>query len=234
MEAMRAFIGFLHQQYSQDAQLAATLILLELPNLMVLLDRVSAAGDPVATIDLATELFMLLQPLGKPRLLEKVGAMRDAAAKLLGEHWSHAQFESQRTRIEQLLAAGRLREALEGATELHQRSLAAGESAYAIADYDIAMACSLLGRVLRIGGAAGQALPLLQDAERRFDAVERQKPGCGAARMASVSLTEQGDCLRNLGRLDEAAKAYEEKIRRAEKLEDARQVAVGKLPRSDT
>jgi tetratricopeptide (TPR) repeat protein len=41
-------------------------------------------------------------------------------------------------------------------------------------------------------------------------------------------LTEQGNCLRDLGRLDEAAGAYEENNRRAEKLEDARQVAVGK------
>ncbi len=46
--------------------------------------------------------------------------------------------------------------------------------------------------------------------------------------MASVCLAERGDCLRNLGRLDEAATAYEENIRRAEKLEDDRQVAVGK------
>src|SRR5438094_3056434 len=102
---------------------------------MVLLDRVSTAGDPEATIDLATKLFDLLQNLGKPHLLEKVGAVRDAAAQLLGEHWSHAQFQSQRTRIEQLLGAGRLREALEGISQLHQRSLAAGESAYADADY---------------------------------------------------------------------------------------------------
>jgi hypothetical protein len=130
VEAMQAFVGFLHQQTSQDAQLAATLALLELPNLMVVLDQVSAAGDPVVTIDLATDLFRLLQFLGKPRLLEKVGAVRDTAAKLLGEHWSHAQFQSQRTRIEQLLATGRLREALDGASGLHQRSLAAGESAY--------------------------------------------------------------------------------------------------------
>jgi hypothetical protein len=36
----------------------------------------------------------------------KVGVVRDAAAKLLGEHRSHAQFESQRTHIEQLLVAG--------------------------------------------------------------------------------------------------------------------------------
>lgn len=46
--------------------------------------------------------------------------------------------------------------------------------------------------------------------------------------MASVYLTDRGDCLQDLGRLDEAADAYEESIRRAEKLPDERQVAVGK------
>lgn len=177
---------------------------------------------------MATQLFVLLQFLGKPRLLDKVGMLRDAAARQLGEDWSHAQFQSQRTRIEQLVDTGRLREALEDATELHQRSLAAGESAYAGADYDIAGSCWLLGRVLRLGGAAGQALPLLQDAERRFEAIERRTSGRGA-RMASASLTEQGDCLLALGRLDEAAEAYEESIRRAEELKDARGGAVGKI-----
>ena len=47
--------------------------------------------------------------------------------------------------------------------------------------------------------------------------------------MASKSLTEQGDCLQALGRLDEAAVAYEEGIKRSEKLADTRQVAVGKI-----
>ncbi len=47
--------------------------------------------------------------------------------------------------------------------------------------------------------------------------------------MASVCFTEQGDCLRDLGRLDEAAAAYEEAIRRAEQLGDDRDVAVGKV-----
>jgi tetratricopeptide (TPR) repeat protein len=82
---------------------------------------------------------------------------------------------------------------------------------------------------LKSGGAAGQALPFLEDAQRRFEAVEQRTPGRGAARMAAASLTEQGDCLQDLGRLDEAAETYEENNRRAEELEDARQAAVGKL-----
>ncbi len=47
--------------------------------------------------------------------------------------------------------------------------------------------------------------------------------------MASVCFAEQGDCLRDLGRLDEAAAAYEEGIRRAEKRGADRDVAIGKL-----
>jgi tetratricopeptide (TPR) repeat protein len=46
--------------------------------------------------------------------------------------------------------------------------------------------------------------------------------------MASVSLTEQGDCLLLLGRYGAAAAAYEESIRKAEKRGALRDVAVGK------
>ncbi len=85
------------------------------------------------------------------------------------------------------------------------------------------MAHILLGRVLNTGGAAAQALPYLQEAQRRFEALGERGAG-----MASVVLAEQGDCLLALGQLDAAAAAYEENIQRAEKLEDTRQVAVGK------
>jgi tetratricopeptide (TPR) repeat protein len=50
----------------------------------------------------------------------------------------------------------------------------------------------------------------------------------GAERMASVCLTQQGDCLCDLGRYEAAADAYEEAIRRAEQRGDLRGVAVGK------
>ncbi|MGB3917861.1 MAG: tetratricopeptide repeat protein, partial [Thiothrix litoralis] len=73
------------------------------------------------------------------------------------------------------------------------------------------------------GGAAAQALPYLQEAQRRFAAL-----GESGARMASVTLTKQGDCLQALGQLDAAEAAYEDAIARSEKLEDTRQVAAGK------
>jgi tetratricopeptide (TPR) repeat protein len=46
--------------------------------------------------------------------------------------------------------------------------------------------------------------------------------------MASTCLTEQADCLRDLGRYDAAAAAYEESIRKDEKRGALRDVAVGK------
>ena len=229
VQAMRQYAEFLRQQQSRNTELAATLTLLELPNLFALLDIVQQAGDPEATIGLATSLHQLLQELGKPRLLERVGHVRDAAVATLGEGWSHAQFEATRTRIAQQLAGGQLREAFNDAQQLLQRARAAADDqVYPEADYDQAFACIVLAGVLKRAGGAEQALPLLDEARRRFEAVEDREPGRGAARMASACFTEQGDCLRNLGRLDEAAGAYEESIHRAEQLSDPRQVAVGK------
>jgi len=228
LEAMAAYLNFLDQQRSQNTELAATLTLLELPNLFALLDRSQAVADPETTIDRATSLYSLLQKLGKPRLLERVARVRDGAAASLGEGPSHARFEAIRTRIEQQLAADQLREALAGAQQLLQQAKAAWEAAYADADYDLAMAFVLLGRVLKRGSAAQQALPLLQEAGRRFEAIANKQPGVGAERMASVCLAKQGDCLCDLGRYDAAAAAYEEAIRRAEQQGDLRGVAVRK------
>ena len=228
-EAMRAYVKFLVQQWSQNTEIATTLTVLDLPNLFALLEQVQRAGDAEATINLATSLYSLLQYTGKPRLLERVAQVLDAAAAMLGETWSHARFEAQRTRIEQQLARGRLREAFDGAQALLQRARTAGEKAYPLAHYDLSMACFILARGLKATGGAEQALPLLDAAQQRFEVVERDWPGGGAERMASVvCFAERGNCLLDLGRLDEAAAVYEESILRAEKLGDDRQVAVGK------
>jgi tetratricopeptide (TPR) repeat protein len=111
---------------------------------------------------------------------------------------------------------------------LLQEAQAAGEAAYAVADYDLTMALFLLGRVLKNGGGAQQALPLLQEASMRFEAIANANDIKAAAGMASTCLTEQGDCLCHLGRYDAAAAAYEESIRRGEQQGDLRGVAVPK------
>lgn len=226
--AMRAYVRFLVQQSNQNAEVAATLTVLELPNLFALLDLVQRAGDAEATIDLTTSLYSLLQVLGKPRLLERVGQVRDAAAAALGDTWNHARYQTMDNRIDQQLGSGQLRQALEGAQALLQRARSAGERAYPEAGYDLAMACFLLARVLKKAGSSEHALPLLDEARQRFEAVARERANQGAERMASVCFSEQGDCLRNLGRLDEAAAAYEESIRRDEQHGADRDVATGK------
>jgi tetratricopeptide (TPR) repeat protein len=228
LEAMASYLGYLRQQQNQNTELSATLTLLELPNLFALLDRSQAVANPETTIDRATSLYGLLKELGKPRLLERVARVRDAAAATLGEGWSHAPFEARRTRIEQQLAAGQLREALAGAEQLLQKAQAAGEAAYAGADYDLAAGFFILGRVLRVSGGAQQALPLLQEAGRRFEAIANANDNKAAEQMASACLTEQGDCLRGLGRYDAAAAAHEEAIRRDEQRGDLRGDAVRK------
>jgi tetratricopeptide (TPR) repeat protein len=78
-----------------------------------------------------------------------------------------------------------------------------------------------------MGGASELALGTIEEAYKRFH-VMGEKGNKGAAWMASTSLTEKGDCLRNLGRLDESAAAYEEGIKTSESLNDTRGTAVGR------
>ena len=226
--AMRAYAGFLYQEQSQNTEVAATLTVLELPNLFALLELVQRAGDAEATIALTTSLYYLLQVLGKPRLLAQVGQVRDTAAKELGDSWNRARFLAAYNRIQQQRDGGQLREAFEGAQLLLQRAQTAGEQAYPMADYDLAAACFLMARVLQMAGGAEQAMPLLDEARQRFEAVETAHPGSDATGMTSACVTGQGDCLLYLGRLDEAAAAYEEGIRRDEQRRADRDVAVGK------
>ena len=228
-EEMATYLGFLVQQQSQNTELAAALTVLELPNLFVLLDHSQGAADPATTIDRATSLYSLLQVLGKPRLLERVAQVCDGAAAALSEGWSSARFQASRNRIEQQLAAGQLREALTGAEEFLQQAQAAGEKAYAGADYNLAMAFWLLGRVLRMTGGAQRALLLLEKAGRHFEAIANQRSNKGAERAASACLSEKAECLFLLGRYEEAAAATQRSIHLDEQLGGHRDVAVGKV-----
>jgi tetratricopeptide (TPR) repeat protein len=227
-EAMLGYAEFLRQERSRKTEIASTLTLLELPNLFALLDWVQQWGDAEGTIDLTTTLQELLQNLGKPRLLERLGEARDAAMAAMGEAWNHARFEAERTRFEQQFQDGRLHEAFDAAKHLLQHSRAAGETAYPGADYDLAAACWMLARVLVPAGGSQDALPLLVEAQERFEIIEQKHPGSGSARMSSCCITTRGDCLRNLGRLEEAASAFEEVIAHAEERNSERDVAVGK------
>ena len=227
IEAMQAYVTFLVQQTFETAELAATLTALDSPDLFALLDLVRHTGDAAATIGLASSLYSLLSMSGKSRLLERAAQMRDAALGALGHAWNHTLFNAQTTRIEQQLAAGRLQDALDDARELRQRAWAAGEGAYPDADFDMALAVTLLGQVLEAVGRAEQALLLLDEALERFEAAVKKHAYKRAERMVSVCHLRRGNCFEKLGRFDEAAGAYEKGIRLADKLGDDRSVAAG-------
>jgi tetratricopeptide (TPR) repeat protein len=225
--AMEQLVDFLYREQFKDSKLAARLTLLELPNLLALLDRLAqqVAADPASAevvVDKAGSIEALLADLGRPQALARAVAVRTAAAAAIPT-WGHARFEHEWLLIERLFDQRQLPAAYEKAQALLAQATASGPTAYAGADYDLAMAHWLLGRVLKMSGQAAPALELLGAAQQRFAAL-----GERGARMAAVTLTEQADCLTHLGRLDEAAARYEESINQAEKLADFRQVAVGK------
>ena len=157
LAAMAQLVDFLYQQRDKDGPMAMQLCLLELPNLGALLQHLDQALTREPTLaaqvsDLTTSIEALLQPLGRKRLLAVAVALREQAAGLLAEHsetWSGGQFNNAKAAIEQLQHSGDLAGALTVAELLLQQAVAAGESAYESAAYDIAMAYALYGRVLR-------------------------------------------------------------------------------------
>jgi len=236
VQAMGQYVDYLYQEQIRRTEIAAALTGLDLPNLLALLERVQQAGETAATIGLATRLCGLLQDLGRPRLLARVGQVRDTAARALGSGSGsgHARFEAESSRIKQQLAAGRLPEALAATESLLARARAANQveadAVYPGAEYDLGVACFMLARVRLTAGASESALPLLVEAEQGFESIARDDPKRqGAAeRMASACISVRGECLRRLGRLDASAATYTEVIARDERRGDARGVAVGK------
>jgi tetratricopeptide (TPR) repeat protein len=225
-ESMRQLSGFLYEQLFEDAQLALNLTTMELPNLVRLLEVVRAEDNPEATVDLATSLEQLIAQLGRKHVLAQVTAIREEEAKKIKD-WSHTKYLSEDRKIDRLIDRGNLSQALEKAQILLKKCIAAGEHAYSGAAYDTAMAYFSLGRVLKKGGATDAAMQPIREAYTHFQRLADQGD-TSAARMASVSLAEKGDCLFYLGRLEEAAEAYEAGIEMSEDIGDSRSAAVGK------
>ena len=227
VENMHGYLQSLLDTKSSDPQVVASLTALELPNLFALLELTQRSGDAELTINVATSLHWLLEDSGRPRLLARVAEMRDAATTALGDTWSHAQFKAIENRIDQHFDAGRVQEALKGARQLLDRARLQGESAYDVADYDIATATFLVGRMLHGSGESEKALPVLDEARKLFTALAKVHPD-SVEQDVSACYAEQGDCLTALGRLGEAAKAYQTAIGRAERIGDNQNVAAGK------
>jgi tetratricopeptide (TPR) repeat protein len=216
-DGMVQLTRFLYDQMFKDTQLAFTLTRLELPNLLHLLEYLADQADPDTTLAVANKVEQLLAPLDHPRLLKRVVAVREQASGQLGGGLTDVRFTARGMEIERLLQAGQVPQAHQAAQQLLADSQGAGSQ---VSARNQAIAFDSLGRVLFAGGAAAEALSRFREAQRRFEQLGEQ-----GARMASVSLSVQGDCLRDLGRLEEAAQAYEQVIKRFETLQDRRSVA---------
>jgi tetratricopeptide (TPR) repeat protein len=225
-EAMAMLTNFLYQQKTQDSSLAARLTVLELPNLLAILRRAESGSTPDVVIDLAGKVEQLLLRLGRPQAMAEASMVLERASSRLAG-WGHAQYVVASTEVQRLVEFGELRAARAAGERLLERCLEASEGAYPSQDYDLGVAHLILGRVLRLSGAAEEALSLLGAARHRFEALARDG-NASAAAMVAVALTDIGDCLAALGRLDEAAAVYEECITRSEALGNRRQVAVAK------
>jgi tetratricopeptide (TPR) repeat protein len=225
--AMSRFTEYLYgAQFGDDPAIATTLTVLDLPNLLGALERLGNLAAADLVVGVATKVETLLHNLGRPRALGRASRVRETAAAKLGE-WGHARCLAEGAAAERLLEAGRLREAAVAAQGVLSRARAAGEQAYAGAPYDLAVALLRLGRILKEGGDAASALAPLREARDRLQGLADTEGGA-APRMASVAITEIGDCLRDLGRLDDAALSYETAIKLDEERGEPRDVAVGK------
>lgn len=225
-EGMREMTHFLYEQRSKNAELSARLTLLEMPNLIAALLWAQDKDDPEEVVAWAISVETILAQLGRPQALAQATKVREQAAGRLGK-WSHARFLAESANVDRLLEQNDLLSAYSAAQQLLQRCLAAGEEAHASAAYDIAFARWQLGKVISRDGIVEPALEQLGEARRQFQ-VLADAGNSNAEHMVSASLTEIGDCLKGMGRWNDAAKAYQEVIIRAEKVGDMRTVAVCK------
>jgi tetratricopeptide (TPR) repeat protein len=225
--AMRVVTNYLNDQQFKDAQAAASLTLLELPNLLAMLAWSKRRESPKRAAALASQLERLLANLDRPQELAQASRAREQATRRFTE-WSHAHFTIEAANIDLLWERGQLPAALAAARQLLERCQAAGSDAFAEAAYDLAEAHIRLGRALGFVGEAEAALKELAEAERRFETLAAAGDSA-AERMAAVTLTESGYCLKNLGRPAAAAACYEEAIKRKEKLGDKRGMATSQF-----
>ena len=175
-----------------------------------------------AVSDIAGKIEQLLVNLGSPLALLHAVAVREVAATVIPE-WSNASFNNERLLIDRLLQQGQLLTAHTRAQTLLEQVITVGSTAYHGADYDFAMAHDLLAQTLKAIGQTATALGLWVEAQQLFEEL-----GKSGQLMVSVTMMAQADCLRELGRLKEAATTYEAAIDQSEKLASFRQVAVGK------
>ena len=222
-EAVTQLIGFLY--LSNRSTLVARLTLFELPNLLGGLDYLRNAVEPTALVESAIRLELLLSALNRPRALARVVRIREQAAAALTIP-CHATCQAESSAIDRLLDWGRFDQAIERAEILCAQIDEAGDT-FPEAAYDRAMARSALGRARKRATRSLEAIAPLKEAceafERLAEAGDR-----AATRMASVCLMETGECLLEVGRLEEAASTLERMIGRSIELGEERDLAAGR------
>lgn len=226
-EAMVQFTGYLYDQQFRNPNIASTLTLLDLPNLLAGLDHLHKTADSDLVVTVATNIESLVARLDRSKALAQAAKVRAEATQKLGE-WNHAGYEAASAAVDRLLDTGRHAQALAAAQAILRKAVGAAENAYPEAPYDLAMAHLRLGKALKHAGDAEAALGPIDEARKRFEALAKTNDQ-DSARMSSVCQTEAGDCLAALGRLEEAAKAYETTIKIDAQRGDPRDVAAGKF-----
>ncbi|GIE60835.1 tetratricopeptide (TPR) repeat protein [Actinoplanes octamycinicus] len=221
---IKAMAGLTEQMNNDpDVYRARRLTSVELPNLVAMLDLLPGPWPPDDVVTLAHHVECLLENLGRPRALARAVQAREAASAELNG-WSAARFRSDGATIDRLMERGDLGAVRAASEQLLARCLEAGEQAYPLAASDIAAAYLRLGRSLNAIGNAEAALAPLAEARRRFTAMTDGTDD----RMISLVITEIGNSCVRLGRLSDAATAYEEAIELTSKAGELRDVAVNK------
>jgi tetratricopeptide (TPR) repeat protein len=222
IDAMGEFTFHLYQQLFKDARIASRLTQLELPNLMSLLILLEERTTPELVVETANRIEMLLSQLGHPQALARAIIAREKAAQRL-TGWSSAAYSAESAHVDRLVERRETHEAVAAAQQLLQRCIDAGVDAYPTAPYDTATAHYRLGRVLYWNGDADAALTQVNEAQRQLQELAHAG-NAHAERMLAVTAATIGDCLRQLGRLEKAADAYQKAINQAKSCKDTRQV----------
>ena len=174
----------------------------------------SVEGDELS--DLVLNSLDRVTGLGEPVALPVIETFN---TEIMEGDWGHARFTAEASKIENWKYSGQTTKVLDASIKLYRRAIAEGENAYPEAKLDTAIASLLLGQSFTEAGAADKGLPLLVEAQRRFEQLN-------ATRLAAMALKDQGDSFRWLGQYDQATLAYMESIYRSEKLGDRVSVAV--------
>lgn len=229
-EIIEGLVKILYQQLFDNSDIAfhLALIELELPNILSWLDWINDKKSPEEIIDIADNVGSIFSSLGYSQVLMKANRILEGAEQKLGSQWSHSRYLVMSNRIDRHLKQGELQIAYESAQQLLQSCLSAGPEAYKEAAYDIAIAYAIFGKVQRNSGSAETALEPLTEARRRFQMLATDG-NMSAEEMCATTITEIGNCLRDLGRLDKAAATYEESIRLDQKSGNQRGLAVTQI-----